>query len=83
MSDHSDQQIVILTNIGRLKEVEGKEKYRVEVSNRFAGLEDFDAEVEIERSWETARKYIKIAAERSTTFLTLCNGMEIVIHVAT
>jgi hypothetical protein len=27
--------------------VEGKEKYRVDVSNRFAALEDLDAEVEI------------------------------------
>jgi hypothetical protein len=28
-------------------EVEGKVKYRVEVSNRFAALKDLDAEVEI------------------------------------
>jgi hypothetical protein len=26
-----------------LNEIEGKEKYRVEISNRFAALEDFDA----------------------------------------
>jgi hypothetical protein len=34
-------------NLNKLKEVEGKEKYRVEVSNRFAALEDLDDEVEI------------------------------------
>jgi hypothetical protein len=34
-------------NLKKLNEVEGKEKYHVEVSNRFAELEDLDAEVEI------------------------------------
>jgi hypothetical protein len=34
-------------NLKKLKEVEGKEKYCVKVSNRFAALEDLDAEVEI------------------------------------
>jgi hypothetical protein len=34
-------------NLKMLNEVEGKEKYRVEVLNRFAALEDLGAEVEI------------------------------------
>jgi hypothetical protein len=34
-------------NPKKLNEVEGKERYRVEVSNRFAALEDFNTEVEI------------------------------------
>jgi hypothetical protein len=34
-------------NFKKLNEVEGKERYRAEVSNRFAALEDLDAEVEI------------------------------------
>jgi hypothetical protein len=34
-------------NLKKLKEVGGKQKYRVEISNRFAALEDLDAEVEI------------------------------------
>jgi hypothetical protein len=34
-------------NLKKLKEVEGKEKYHIEVSNRFAALEDLDAKVEI------------------------------------
>jgi hypothetical protein len=34
-------------NLKRLNEVESKEKYHVEVSNRFAALEGLDAEVEI------------------------------------
>jgi hypothetical protein len=51
MSDHPGQQIMILSkqttqrvhmerfNIKKLSEVEGKERYRVESSNRFAALE--------------------------------------------
>jgi hypothetical protein len=34
-------------NLKKLNEVEGKAKYWVEVSNRFAALEDLDAEIEI------------------------------------
>jgi hypothetical protein len=34
-------------NLKKLNEVEGKEQFRVEVSSRFAALEDLDAEAEI------------------------------------
>jgi hypothetical protein len=34
-------------NLKKLNEVEGKEKYHIEVSNRFEALEDLDTEVEI------------------------------------
>jgi hypothetical protein len=34
-------------NLRKLNEVEGKEKYSVEVSNRFAALENLKTEVEI------------------------------------
>jgi hypothetical protein len=47
-------------NHNKLNEVEGKEKYRVDVSNRFEALEDLDAEVEINTIWETIRENIKI-----------------------
>jgi hypothetical protein len=50
-------------NLKKLNEVEGKEKFRVEVSNRFASLEDLDAEVEINIAWETIRENIKISAK--------------------
>jgi hypothetical protein len=51
-------------NLKKLNVVEGKEKYRVEVSNRFAAMEDLDAEVE-NTVWETIRENIKISAEES------------------
>jgi hypothetical protein len=49
----------------KLNEVEGKEKYRAEVSNGFAALEDLGAEEEINGAWETIREDIKISAEES------------------
>jgi hypothetical protein len=39
----------------KLNEVESKEQFLVETSNRFAALEDLDAEVEINSAWETIR----------------------------
>jgi hypothetical protein len=43
-----------------LNEVESKNKYNVEVSNSFAALEDLDAKVETNSTWETIRDIIKI-----------------------
>jgi hypothetical protein len=51
-------------NLKKLNGVEGKEMYHVEVSNRFAALEDLDAEVEINTTWETIREEINISVKR-------------------
>jgi hypothetical protein len=48
-------------SLKKLNEVEGKEKYRIEVLNRFAALEDLDTEVEINSGWETIRENINIS----------------------
>jgi hypothetical protein len=73
MFDHSGQHFVIVTtilkfNLKKLKELEGKEQYDVEVSNRFAALEHLDAEVEINNAWETIRENIEISAKQSRLF---------------
>jgi hypothetical protein len=52
----------------KLNEVEGREKYSVEISNRFAALEDLDSEVEINSAWEMIRVNIKISAKESLGF---------------
>jgi hypothetical protein len=44
-----------------MAKVEGKWQYRVEVSNRPEALENLEAEVDINRAWETIRENIKIA----------------------
>jgi lipoate-protein ligase A len=58
-------------NLKKLIDVEGKEKYCVEVSNRFAALEDLDAEVEINTFWETIRENIKISEKESLGYYEL------------
>jgi hypothetical protein len=51
-------------NLKKLNDVEGKEQFRVEVSNRFAALEDLNSEVEVNSAWETIRENINISAKR-------------------
>jgi hypothetical protein len=45
-----------------IKGAEGNERYRVEISNRFAALENLDTEVDVIKAWETIRENIKISA---------------------
>jgi hypothetical protein len=52
-------------NINKLNEVEGKEKYHVEVPNSFAALEDLGAELENNTIWEKIRVNINISAKGS------------------
>jgi hypothetical protein len=58
-------------NLKKLNEVECKVQFRVEASNRFAALEDLDAEVEIYSAWETIRENIKISAKESLRYFEL------------
>jgi hypothetical protein len=51
-------------NLKKLNEVEGKEQFCAEVSNRFAALEELDAEVEINSAWETIRENKKFQPKR-------------------
>jgi hypothetical protein len=57
-------------NFKKLNEVDDKEQYRVEISNRFAALEKLDTEVDI-RAWETIRRNIKISAEENLDYYEL------------
>jgi hypothetical protein len=52
-------------NLKKLNDVEGKEQFRVEVSNRFAALKDLDTDVEINSAWETIRENTKMSAKES------------------
>jgi hypothetical protein len=56
-------------NLKKLKEVEVKEKYGIEVSNRFAALENLDTEVEIINAWKTIKLNIKISAKESLGYI--------------
>jgi hypothetical protein len=46
-------------------------KYRVEVSNRFAALEDLDTDVEINTIWEVITESIKTAGKESLGYYEL------------
>jgi hypothetical protein len=58
-------------NLKKLNEVEGKDKFRIVVSNRFAALEDLDAEVEINVIWEMIREHTKISDKESLGYYEL------------
>jgi hypothetical protein len=52
-------------NNKKLNKVKAKEHYPVEISNRFAALENIDTEMDVNRVWETIRENIKISAKES------------------
>jgi hypothetical protein len=58
-------------NQKKVKEVECKVQYGPEVSNRFAALEDWDAEVQINSAWEMIRENINISANVSLGYFEL------------
>jgi hypothetical protein len=55
----------------KLYEVEGKEQYHAEISNRLSALGHLDAEVNINRSRETIRENITILAKESLGYYEL------------
>jgi hypothetical protein len=63
-------------NLKKLNGLEGKEQYRVEISNRFAALEDLDADVEINSAWKMIRENLKISAKKSLGCFELKKHMQ-------
>jgi hypothetical protein len=49
----------------------GKEWYRVEISNRFAPLENLDTDGDVNTAWETITDNIKISAKESLGYYEL------------
>jgi hypothetical protein len=58
-------------NLKKLNEVGGNVQCRVEVSNKFAALEDLNAEVEINSAWDMTRENINIPAKESAGYCEL------------
>jgi hypothetical protein len=46
-------------DLKKLNDVQVKEKYQVEISNRFAALESLDESFDIHNAWESIREIIK------------------------
>jgi hypothetical protein len=62
-------------NIKKLNEVEGKEQYRVEISNGFSMLKKLEDEVYINRAWKSITEYIKLSAKESLDYYVLQKHM--------
>jgi hypothetical protein len=52
-------------NLRRLNEPEVKEKYQIEITNRFAALENLNAHEDVNRAWENIKEKIKTSAKES------------------
>jgi hypothetical protein len=59
------------STLQKLNEIESKEQYRVEITYRFAPLENLDAEMDINRAWETIRENIKYSAKERLGYYEL------------
>ena len=52
-------------NLRKLKELEVKEKYQIEITDRFAALENLSDSEDINRAWENIKENIKTSAKES------------------
>jgi len=50
-------------NLRKLNELEVKEKYQIEIKNRFAALENLDFDEDVNRAWENIKENIKTSAK--------------------
>jgi hypothetical protein len=48
----------------KLNDADVKEQYQVKITNRFAALENFDDNVDMNRAWENIRENIKNFSQR-------------------
>jgi hypothetical protein len=52
-------------NLTKLKELEVKKKYQIEITNRFAVLENLNVDEDVNRVWENIKENIKTSAKES------------------
>jgi hypothetical protein len=52
-------------DLRKLNDAEVKEQYQVKITNRFAALENFDDNVDLNRAWENIRENIQTSAKDS------------------
>jgi len=52
-------------NLRKLNELEVKKQYQINISNRFAALENLSDSKDINRAWENIKENIKISAKES------------------
>jgi hypothetical protein len=52
-------------DLRKLNDAEVKEQYQVKITNRFAALENFDDNLDMNRAWKNIRENIDISAKES------------------
>ena len=52
-------------NLRKLNELEVKKEYQIEITNRFAALEDLNDDEDVNRTWENIKENIKTSAKES------------------
>jgi hypothetical protein len=52
-------------NLRKLDELEVRKQYRIEITNRFAALENVSDDENINRAWESIKENIKTSAKES------------------
>ena len=52
-------------NLRKLTELEGKEKYQIEITNSFAALENLNVDEDVNRAWENIKENVKTSAKES------------------
>jgi hypothetical protein len=58
-------------NLRMRNELEAREQYQIEISNRFAALENLSDGEDINRAWDTIKKNIKTSAKDSLSLQEL------------
>jgi hypothetical protein len=59
------------SSLKNLNEVEGKKQYHIEVSSKFADIEDLDAEMLSKSDLKITRKNVKISIEENESYYKL------------
>ena len=52
-------------NLRKLNELEARKQYQIEITTRFAALENLSDSEDINRAWENIKENIKTSAEES------------------
>jgi hypothetical protein len=52
-------------NLSKLKELEVREQYQIEIRNRFAALENLNEDEDVNRTWENIKENTKTSAKES------------------
>ena len=52
-------------NLRKINEPEVREQYQIEITNRFAALENLSNDEDVDRTWENIKENIKTSAKES------------------